>query len=75
MHICIYKYLYLCVRVYVQVAAAGGTVQAECRLSLGPHSISTFKTLRVRVRMVSYVGPFQSAGEPRGDRWQRVTRE
>ncbi|XP_045128427.1 uncharacterized protein LOC123514552 [Portunus trituberculatus] len=45
-----------------EVAAAGGTVQAECRLSLGPHSISTFKTLRVRVRMVSYVGPYQSAG-------------
>ncbi|XP_069169598.1 uncharacterized protein [Procambarus clarkii] len=45
-----------------QVASAGGSVEAECRLSLGPHHTSTFKTLRVRVRMISYVDNYHSAG-------------
>ncbi|XP_042225325.1 uncharacterized protein LOC121868604 [Homarus americanus] len=43
-----------------QIAAAGGTLQAECRLTLGPHTLSAYKTLRVRVRMISYVGTYHS---------------
>nr|XP_045598187.1 uncharacterized protein LOC123758046 [Procambarus clarkii] len=45
-----------------QIAAAGGSLQAECRLTLGPHQLSAFKTLRVRVRMISYVDNYQSSG-------------
>ncbi|XP_037783728.1 uncharacterized protein LOC119579954 [Penaeus monodon] len=49
-----------------QVARAGGSLQAECRLTLGPHEHSTFKTLRVRIRMISYVENYQSSA-PYGD--------
>ncbi|XP_042218308.1 uncharacterized protein LOC121863624 [Homarus americanus] len=43
-----------------QVAAAGGTLKAECRMTLGTFTLSSFKTLRVRVRLISYVGTYQS---------------
>ncbi|KAG7177709.1 putative Immunoglobulin V-set domain-containing protein 4 [Homarus americanus] len=42
------------------VAAAGGTLKAECRMTLGTFTLSSFKTLRVRVRLISYVGTYQS---------------
>ncbi|XP_064082481.1 uncharacterized protein LOC135198639 isoform X1 [Macrobrachium nipponense] len=45
-----------------QILAAGGSLQAECRLTLGPHTLSTYKTLRVRVRMISYVENYHSSG-------------
>ncbi|XP_045128537.1 uncharacterized protein LOC123514616 isoform X2 [Portunus trituberculatus] len=45
-----------------QVAEAGGSLEAECRLTLGEHSLSAYKTLRVRVRMISYVDNYHSAG-------------
>ncbi|XP_069980744.1 uncharacterized protein [Penaeus vannamei] len=45
-----------------EIAAAGGSMQAECRLTLGPHTLSTYKTLRVRVRMISYVDNYYSLG-------------
>ncbi|XP_069960628.1 uncharacterized protein [Cherax quadricarinatus] len=45
-----------------QIASAGGSLQAECRLTLGPHQLSAFKTLRVRVRMISYVDNYHSSG-------------
>lgn len=40
-------------------------MQAECRLTLGPHTLSTYKTLRVRVRMISYVDNYYSLGKLR----------
>ncbi|KAK4328666.1 hypothetical protein Pmani_000932 [Petrolisthes manimaculis] len=44
-----------------QVSEAGGTVQAECRMSLGQHSLSAYRTLRVRALQESYVNtPFHS---------------
>ncbi|XP_071536973.1 uncharacterized protein [Panulirus ornatus] len=46
-----------------QIAEAGGSLQAECRLTLGPHTLSAYKTLRVRVRMISYVGNYHSSGD------------
>ncbi|KAK8406339.1 hypothetical protein O3P69_007202 [Scylla paramamosain] len=45
-----------------KVAEAGGSLEAECRLTLGEHSLSAYKTLRVRVRMISYVDNYHSAG-------------
>ncbi|XP_050690722.1 uncharacterized protein LOC126982591 [Eriocheir sinensis] len=45
-----------------QVASAGGSLDAECRLTLGEHRLSAFKTLRVRVRMISYVDNYHSKG-------------
>ncbi|XP_071519388.1 uncharacterized protein [Panulirus ornatus] len=45
-----------------QIASAGGSLRAECRLTLGPHQRSTFKILRVRVRMISYVDNYHSSG-------------
>ncbi|XP_047470428.1 uncharacterized protein LOC125026186 [Penaeus chinensis] len=44
-----------------QIAEAGGSAHAECRLTLGRHALSVLKTLRVRVRMISYVDNYQSA--------------
>ncbi|KAK4296271.1 hypothetical protein Pmani_031219 [Petrolisthes manimaculis] len=48
-----------------KVADAGGSLDAECRLSLGTHKKSIFKTLRVRRRMISYVDNYQSSGNKR----------
>ncbi|XP_068212979.1 uncharacterized protein [Palaemon carinicauda] len=45
-----------------QVAEAGGSLQAECRLSLGTYQLSAYKTLRVRIRMISYVDNYHSSG-------------
>ncbi|KAK8732055.1 hypothetical protein OTU49_007163 [Cherax quadricarinatus] len=45
-----------------QVASAGGSVKAECRLSMGSHHYSSYKTLRVRMRMISYVDNYHSTG-------------
>ncbi|XP_069949614.1 uncharacterized protein [Cherax quadricarinatus] len=43
-----------------KIASAGGSLRAECRLTLGTHTLSTHKTLRVRVRMISYVSNYHS---------------
>ncbi|XP_042865857.1 uncharacterized protein LOC122249228 [Penaeus japonicus] len=43
-----------------QIAEAGGSVHAECRLILGPFSLSVLRTLRVRVRTISQVDNYQS---------------
>ncbi|XP_069980747.1 uncharacterized protein [Penaeus vannamei] len=48
-----------------QIASAGGSLQAECRLTLGPHTLSARKTLRVRMRMISYVDNYHSTGSKR----------
>ncbi|XP_069949587.1 uncharacterized protein [Cherax quadricarinatus] len=45
-----------------EIASAGGSLRAECRLTLGTHTLSTYKTLRVRVRMISYVSNYHSPG-------------
>lgn len=52
-----------CVIVVLQVAEGGGTMQAECRMSLGQHSLSTYRTLRVRARQESYVRSLHSHGQ------------
>ncbi|XP_042204645.1 uncharacterized protein LOC121854213 [Homarus americanus] len=44
-----------------QVVAAGGSMKAECRLTLGSRTLNAYKTLRVRVRMISYVGTYHSS--------------
>ncbi|XP_045120293.1 uncharacterized protein LOC123509801 [Portunus trituberculatus] len=35
-----------------EVAEAGGSIQVECRLTLGPHQLATNKTIRVRLRVL-----------------------
>ncbi|XP_050740059.1 uncharacterized protein LOC127010224 [Eriocheir sinensis] len=35
-----------------KVAEAGGSIQVECRLTLGPHQLATNKTIRVRLRVL-----------------------
>ncbi|KAK8378380.1 hypothetical protein O3P69_011097 [Scylla paramamosain] len=35
-----------------KVADAGGSIQVECRLTLGPHQLATNKTIRVRLRVL-----------------------
>lgn len=38
-------------------------MKAECRAGLGSHQRSAHKTLRVRVRLISYIHTPRSAGE------------
>ncbi|XP_042229475.1 uncharacterized protein LOC121871322, partial [Homarus americanus] len=45
-----------------QVEAAGGSMVAECRLTLGPHQLATNVTIKVRLRMVSYVDNYHASG-------------
>ncbi|XP_063586419.1 uncharacterized protein LOC134763812 isoform X1 [Penaeus indicus] len=45
-----------------QIVEAGGNLKAECRLTLGPHQLSAYKTLRVRMRMISYVDNYHASG-------------
>ncbi|XP_042234470.1 uncharacterized protein LOC121874401 [Homarus americanus] len=45
-----------------QIALAGGSLRAECRLTLGPHTLSAYQTLRIRVRKISYVDNYHSSG-------------
>ncbi|XP_071551003.1 uncharacterized protein [Panulirus ornatus] len=45
-----------------QVAAAGGSVRAECRLTLGPHQLTASTTITVRSRIVSYIDNYHASG-------------
>ncbi|XP_045620361.1 uncharacterized protein [Procambarus clarkii] len=48
-----------------QVSAAGGQVVAECRLTLGPHQLSTNTTIKVKLRAASYLHNLHAAGSQR----------
>ncbi|XP_069175485.1 uncharacterized protein [Procambarus clarkii] len=43
-----------------KIKSAHGNLRAECRLTLGAHTLTTHKILRVRVPMISYVGNYHS---------------
>lgn len=45
-----------------QVSSAGGSVRAECRLTLGPHQLATNTTIRVRDRRISYLENYHASG-------------
>ncbi|KAK3862845.1 hypothetical protein Pcinc_031318, partial [Petrolisthes cinctipes] len=47
------------------VLGAGGRVESECRAGLGSHQRSAHKTLRVRVRLISYIHTHRSAADTR----------
>ncbi|XP_042232525.1 uncharacterized protein LOC121873221 [Homarus americanus] len=50
-----------------QVEAAGGSMVAECRLTLGPHQLATNVTIKVRLRMVSYVDNYHASGSQKAE--------